>query len=426
MTPTTGPNKRAKGDGTVYRRESDGMWIASFELPSTGEKTASGKPKRNRAYVSASTEAKAREKMRQAKTMHAQGKLATGQVTLAAWLDYWYRHISEKKNKVRTTRGYRTYLEQYIKPSIGNVRLDKLTPAHIRRLHTFVLDKGLSSTTALQAHNILSVALKYAMQEEKITRNVATLVDRPQKADKDLSVLTAGDAIKVLSTSRYDRLGSRWAMALLTGARQGEVLGLELDRVSHNQLDVSWQLQRITWEHGCSGKCGKPRGTDCPERRIFTPAHLEFRRLTDGLRLSRPKSKAGRRIIRLVPPLREFIELRIHEASTEPNPHGLLWTADPKKSKGGDHALLPLDGSPIDPSRDSAAWHDVLQRAGVPRVRLHDARHTTASLLQKAGVSEAVITQILGHSAFITSMGYMDFDDEQMDQAMAAVAGQLS
>lgn len=435
--PPLGPNKRSKGDGSVYQRASDGMWMASFELPNTGEKTKSGKPKRNRALVSASTEGQAREKMRQAKIKHAQGKLTTGQITLSAWLDYWYRQISQKKNKVRTTRGYRTYLEQYIKPSIGNVRLDKLTPAHVRKLHDFVLNKEkpkkdendpteyLSSTTALQAHNILSVALKYAMQEEKVTRNVATLVDRPQKADKDLSILTAADAIKVLAATRYERLGSRWAMALLTGARQGEVLGLELDRVTANQLDLSWQLQRITWEHGCNNKCGRARGVDCPDRHVFTPRHLEFRSVTDGLRLSRPKSRAGRRIIRLVPPLRDVIELRVHEASSEPNPHGLVWTADPKKSKGGAHALLPLDGSPIDPSRDNRAWHEALKRSGVPDVRLHDARHTTASLLQKAGVSEAVITQILGHSAFITSMGYMDFDDEQMDSAMLAIAGQL-
>jgi len=421
------PNRSRKGQGTVYQRKSDGMWLASFELPNRGERTASGKLKRNRVTVSAATEAQAKVKLKQAQTKHARGELSQGNVTLTAWLDYWYRQISQKKNKVRTAQGYRTYIEQYIKPAIGNVRLDRLTQAHVRTLHNFVMDtKGLSSTTALQAHNILSVALKYAVQEDKLPRNVAKLVDRPQRADKDLSVLTTADAIKVLAVTQYDRLGARWATALMAGARQGEVLGIEMDRITPDLLDLSWQLQRITWEHGCDGKCGKPRGTDCPDRLIFTPKHIEFRQLTDGLRLSRPKSKAGRRPIRLVGPLRERIELRIHEASSEPNPHGLLFTSDPKQSKGGTRALLPLDGSPIDPSRDSKAWHAVLERAKVPDVRLHDARHTTASLLQRAGIPDAVIMQVLGHSAFITSMGYMDFDEAQLDAAMLAVAKQLT
>lgn len=434
MTPTSGPNKRAKGEGTVYQRQSDGRWLGSVELPDRGD----GK-KRPRKYISGKTEGEAKAKLKALKKemLLTNGNLPSGHETVSDWMDYWYREIASKKNKVRTTQSYKGKIDQYIKPAIGKVRLDRLTPEHVRRLHNYILSKPsarddtqtLSSTTALQAHNILSVALKYAVREKRISENVAMLTDRPQKAEKDLSVLTAADGIKVLSTSRYDRLATRWDAALLTGARQGELLGLELDRVSPNSLDVSWQLQRITWEHGCGDKCGRSRGTDCPERHIFTPPHIEFRQLTDGLRLSRPKSKKGRRVLRLVNPLRDRIAERIEVAATEPNPHGLLWTSDPKKSKGGDRSnpvVLPLDGSPIDPSRDSAAWHELLRRAGVQRVRLHDARHTTASLLQKAGVPEAVIMQILGHSAFVTSMGYMDFDDEQLDAAMLGLAQQLS
>lgn len=421
MADVKKPNKRAKGDGTVYQRASDGMWLGSFEKdPING--------KRMRGTVSAKTENEAKAKLRAARLKYEKNdRITEATVSVGTWVEYWYRNIAEKKNKVRTTRGYRSYIDQYIIPSVGKVRLDKLSPEHIRRMHSYIIDsKGLSSTTALQAHNILSTALEYAVRDQKLVKNPAKRTDRPQKADRDLTVLTAEHGIQVLRTSRDDRLGSRWATALFTGARQGEVLGLEIDRILPRGLDLSWQLQRITWEHGCENKCGKKRGIDCPYRRIFTPRHLDVRQLTDGLRLSRPKSTKGRRLIRVVPALRERLELRIEQSNSEPNPHGLVWTADPKKSKGGAHALLPLDGTPIDPSRDNKAWHALLERAGVPDVRLHDARHTTASLLQKANTPPAIISQILGHSAFITSMGYMDFDDEQMDQAMQGIASQLT
>lgn len=415
-------NKRAKKDGTVYQRASDGMWMASFEKdPING--------KRQRGVVSAKTEGAVKAKLRAARLEYEKnGRISQSTVTTGTWLEYWYRNIAEKKNKVRTTRGYRSYLDQYIIPTVGKIRIDKLTPEHVRRLHDYIIeDRKLSSTTALQAHNILSTALEYAVRSDKIMKNPAKATDRPQKADKDLKVLSREDGIQVLLTSRYDRLGSRWAAALLTGARQGELLGMEIDRVTPKGLDVSWQLQRITWEHGCTNKnCGRIRGTDCPDRRIYTPRHLDVRILTNGLRLSRPKSTAGRRVISLYPPLRAQLEQRIDIASSEPNPHGLLWTSDPKKSKGGNHDYLPLDGTPIDPSRDNAAWRALLERAEVGRVRLHDARHTTASLLQKGGASEAVIIKILGHSAFLTSMGYMDFDDEQFAVAMASVGDQLA
>jgi len=206
-------------------------------------------------------------------------------------------------------------------------------------------------------------------------------------------------------------MGSRWAAALLTGARQGELLGLELDRVT-DRLDLSWQLQRLTWSHGCSprdpetARCGRTRGTDCPDRFLRAPEDHEHRHLTGGLWLSRPKSRAGWRDIPLVEPLRSIIERRLAVSAQEPNPHGLLWTAERKKDPYVEE-LRPLDGSPIDPAKDNYAWHRLLAAAGVRDARLHDARHTTADLLLEAGVSEPVIMEILGQSTLSVMRGYL-------------------
>jgi integrase len=324
---------------------------------------------------------------------------------------HWFDDIHSKRVRPKTIATHRGIIDNHIVPAIGSARLDKLEPAHVRRMHTAIISKGLSSTTALQAHRVLGTALRDAEREGRVTRNVTTLVDAPRRARTNLAVLDLDDGIRILQEAARpgDRMGSRWATALLTGARQGEVIGLEIDRVGEH-LDLSWQLQRLTWSHGCNPTdsrrptCSWKRGTDCPERRLDAPVDWEHRHLTGGLWLSRPKSAAGWRVIPLVDPLREIIERRVHLATSEPNPHGLVWTANPKRTPQGD--VLALDGCPIDPGYDNRAWHQLLERAGVHDARLHDARHTTVDLLYEAEVPEAVITEIVGHSTIGMSRRY--------------------
>jgi len=450
-------NKRPKKTGSIYQR-ADGMWCASVELPMHGKtrrrklvttsgKTADGKTK-DEKDIRRELDAKIFKIRVQ---LEKEGDLATSSRTVAKFMDEWFTDTALKKIRPRTAAGYRSMIQNYIIPSIGRVRLDKLTDAHVGSLHDYIVrEKNLSSTTALQTHRVLSVALKHAVKIGLVHRNVAAIADAPRKARGNPGLLTAADAKIVLRTVygdpaegiKPDRLASRWAAALFTGARQGELLGLELDRVS-DVLDLSWQLQRISWEHGCGAQtkgdswpCGRKRGTDCDNRKITMPADWEWRPLEGGLLLSRPKSDAGWRIIPLVEPLRTVIAHRLEDIKSEPNPHGLLWTADQKQSKGYGRALLPLDGSPIDPARDNHAWHDILVRAGlehlddagniIKTVRLHDARHTTASLLLEAGVPEPIIMKILGHSSYVVTRGYQNVSREQLDKAMSDMSALMS
>jgi integrase len=431
----TTPNKRSKGQGSVYYRASDNRWCGTLALPSPD-----GRRRRKTVTVNPEglTEQQAIKKVEallliQLRKLKAEGDIATSTQTLGSWIDVWFRTIALKKVRPKTAATYRSLIETHIKPAIGSVQLAKLTPTHVRRVEERITttlknknnpDLGyLSSTTAMQAHRIVAVALKYAEREGRVTKNVATLTDAPRRARRDLTILTADDAMKVLLTVRDDRLRSRWAAAFYTGARQGELLGLEFDRVT-DELDLSWQLQRLSWEHGCGGGCGHKSGTGCPKRKVTFPPDWDHRYLHGGFWLSRPKSQAGYRIIPLVDPLRGMIEQRIADASTEPNPHGLLWTSNPKRNPAHT-GMLPLDGLPIDPSWDNKEWHRVLARAGVPDARLHDARHTAASMLRKAGVPIGTITLLLGHSTQAMSEAYIDTDREQTRAAMVSLSRQL-
>jgi len=424
-------NKRPKG-GPWYQRKSDGLWCAPIELG-----TVNGV--RKRYVVTAATEAQVKKKYREAVLKKDAGTLITARsITLSSWMDTWFDEVRKKKIKPRTAAGYRSKIK-YIKDAIGHVRLDKLSPDDVAALEDHIVDTlQLSSTSALQAYWILAGALKHAVRRGKIASNPASNVDPPSKAAGEITILTPLDAFQALTIAASERLGSRWAAAFYTGARQGELLGLTLDRIipyidedgdEQWELDLSWQLQRISWEHGCvDGACGRKRGTDCPQRTYIFPPDWEHKHLEGGLYLARPKSEAGKRRIPLVEPLREVILRRAEAARVEPNPHGLLWTADRKYSKGGradDRKLLELDGSPIDPSRDNAAWHDLLVRAGVNSAPLHAARHTTASLLLIAGVSETIIKKILGHSTFVMSQRYMNVDRKQMADGMKALSAQM-
>ena len=315
------------------------------------------------------------------------------------WLRYWYEVIAKPDLAPKTAATYRSMIRWHIIPVLGDVPLIELSAAHVRSMSAAVRVKGLSGATALQAHRVLSASLSQAHREGYVHRNVALLTKPPKKEANGLATLTVDDARRVIDGTTGERLGSRWAAAVLTGARQGELLGLELDRIS-DTLDLSWQLQRLTWAHGCKSRCGWRRGSECPERFVDAPVGHERRELAGGLWLTRPKSAAGWRTIPLVEPLLTMIEARIDAAGKEHNPHGLLRTMDAGRRS------RDTQGRPIDPGTDNKAWHRYLDKVGVSQVRLHDARHAAINLLYEAGASEVVIKDIVGHASIDMSRRY--------------------
>jgi integrase len=349
------------------------------------------------------------------------GDLATSSPTVAVWMRTWLDRIARPRLKPRTFETYEGYVDRYIVPAIGKVRLDKVTVAHVRRVHEHVtVASGLSSTTALQAHRILAKALTDAMREGKVSRNVATLTDAPRKGVSARGALTADHARALLvSVAADETAAALWSVALLTGMRQGERLGLTREAIDLDAgvITVSWQLQRLRWEHGCGARradntwpCGKSRGGSCPERHLNIPAGQEATRVHGGLWLTRPKSRAGWREVPMAPLLVEVMAryLAVHE----PGDAGLIFTRP--------------DGHPIDPRDDSAAWDRALRDAGLPDVVLHSARHTTATLLLELGVPEKVRVQIMGHSSATTTAGYTHVADPLMRDALGRLGALLT
>lgn len=392
---------RGKGEGSIYRRE-DGYWCASVELPRglLGE--------RRRKVIVRKTKPEVVTEMRNVqRELSERGNILTSAMTVGQWMDYWLEKIHAPKVRPKTLQAAKANAA-HVKRLIGRVRLDKLTPTHIRQMNDELLatpkdpelrKKGavipddaemLGATYARSIFTTLQTALKAAVMDGKIKDNPAERVEPPRRARNEGKALTLEQAIQLLLHVSTDPNGALWAAYLLTGARRGEVIGLEKSRVT-DSLDLSWQLQRIS-------------------NMDTAPRDFESRHLVNTLYLTRPKSAAGNRVIPLVEPLYTILHRHI-----EVHPRGeLVFTRD--------------DGLPYSPDDITKAWTKLLDRAGLPTdVNLHGARHTTIDLLYEAGVPEEAITLIVGHSNRAMSRSYRTTENRnRLRAAMTKLSALLS
>lgn len=395
----------------ITRNEKTGLYEYIFELAPTY--TPEGKKIRHRKSVRRKNKKElVAEVTRLEKQLLEHGELTTSNIKVKQWFDRWLEDAAKEK-RPNTMTNYRSVVKQHIIPALGpNTPLDKIGADKIRNVYKLMGDKGLSSTYMLNAHRIMSSSFQDALRERKVNVNPTTLVKPPRKAIVNLDVLNTDEARELLRHVAEIPGGARWAVALLTGVRRGEAIGLEWDRVG-DMIDLSWQMQRLTYAHGCNPHCGRKRGANCPERFFEYPIDYEVRPVRGGLHLVRPKSNSGYRVVPLVDPLRSILERYAKVAPV--NPHGLVFAHE--------------DGRPLDPDQDTKAWNKVLQDAFPGRaVRLHDLRHAAVDLMYEAGVPEDVLQEIIGHSTRAMSRAYKAKGNQArlsggMNQMAALLAG---
>lgn len=387
--------RRAKGDGTLFKR-SDGIWVGRVELPSEDGK-------RRHRQVARKCRNAAIAELKKLRTEVDAGRIAvTGKTTVTAWLERWIDEIRGPKLRPGTKDDYARTIRLHIVPAIGNRRLDRLTAQDVRNMQTAVK----SSRTAQLAHVILRSALEDAVKEGMLAHNVAAVADKPRHVTRAREPLTAAQAKQLLRSAidTRDPMATRWAAALLLGARQGEVLGLQWSRVDLGTgvVDFAWQLQQLQQAHGCgdpdNGKtwpCGRTRVGFCPQRHWDLPRGFESEILHRSLALTRPKTRAGTRIVPIPAPLWAMLQTHPHG---DKNPHSLVWHYP--------------DGRPINPRDDYTAWQMALAAAGLPPAPLHIARNTCATLLAEAGVPEDIRMAVLGQVSITAHRSYVYLGDQ--------------
>jgi len=352
--------KRGNGEGSVYQRASDGRWVAMVDL-------GSGNGRRRRRYFYGRTRAEVVRKLRAALDARDTGQLvSSGSCTVAEWFATYMRDVAKARVRPLTYERYARDVRLHVEPSIGHVRLDKLEPAHLVALYNAKRARGLSPNSIRHMHAVIRRALAVAVRWRLIAVNVATLVDSPTVPHFEVEPLSIAEAHHLLAAARGDRMAARWAVGLALGLRQGETLGLWWEDVNFEEgfLRVRRTLQR-------------PAGA--------------------GLTFTEPKTARSRRVVALPPQLGDALREHRDQQSREREAAGDCW------KETGCVFTTPA-GGPIDPSNDYKAFRRLLRQAGLRSVRLHDLRHTAASLLLAQNVPARVVMEVLGHSQISLTM----------------------
>lgn len=351
--------KRAKGEGSLYQRP-DGCWVAQVDL-------GWHDGKRKRKYVAARTRTEAHAKLRQVLSERDQGQMQTARpMKVHEWFAEYRAQVAVPRQRVSTVERLDDLLRLHITPTIGHHRLDALKPVHLVQLYNQKLAAGLSAASVRQIHANIRRALAVAVKWQLISVNVATLVDPPVVRRVEVAPFGSEEAQRLLEAALGDRMEARWIVGLALGLRQGEVLGLFWDDVDLDAgtLRVQRALQR-------------QRGV--------------------GLVFTDPKTARSRRIVSLPAPLVDALRAHRSRQLQERLVAGTMW-------KGSDCVFTTECGAPVDPRNDYRLFKALLRKAELRDARLHDLRHTAASLLLLQGVAPRVVMEVLGHSQISLTM----------------------
>lgn len=335
--------RRGHGEGTLFQR-ADGTWRGMIDLGWQGGK-------RIRRSVSGATRREVVDKLKAARRALDAGLQPTSdRLTLAAYLEDW---LDATRDTVRPSTGtrYASMVRTHIVPSVGRIPLTKLAAGDVERM---LRDMDGSPRTRHHARAILRTGLARAVRHGLILRNAAALATPPRVEHREVEAWDASQVRRFLATIRGHRLEGLFTIAIVTGLRQGELLGLRWSDVdmSAGTLTVRHALQRV-----------------------------------DGrLQLVETKTARSRRTV----PLPELALRALRTAQDGP--------------MVGTHLFTTPSGGPL---YGTAVYREFLAAtaaAGLPRIRFHSLRHTAASLLLAQGTHPRVVMEMLGHSTIALTM----------------------
>jgi integrase len=372
---------RHRGDGSVYAVAGRG-WRGSIIVtdPLTG--------RTRRRYITAPTEREAVAKLRAIRADRDAGRAATRTPTLA---DYLARWIVTVRARIRptTAEGYARMLATYVVPTLGRRRLADLTPGDIERMTTALIARGIAPSTAAQARTVLVVALSDAERDGLVARNVARLARPPRVPARQYAIPDPADVRRLLALAADAEYGELFTVALTTGLRRGELAGLTWEDVD---TDVGTLTVRRTITEDGKGRA----------------------------RPSEPKSARSLRTIALPPAALAALHARRTAQDAERHAAGPDW-----QDRTG-YVFTDALGRPLRLGTIDYAWRTLADRAGLPAMRLHDARHAVASMLLAAGVPVRDVADSLGHSPRVLLGTYAHAMPGARQRVADAIADALS
>jgi integrase len=354
--------------GRIIKRKGSNNYTIVLQLgldPSSG--------KRKQQWITAGTSKREAEKQ-MAKLIH---ELDTGtftrpnKKTLAEYLNEWIDSVRGNLSP-RTAEGYVTIIKRII-PALGAVPITQLKPEALQKYYSDSLVNGrlnkfggLNPLTVRHHHALLHRALKNAVEWGLIMRNPADMAHPPKPQPTEISIMNEGEIQEFLEAAKQTPYFHLFHTILFTGLRRSEVLALRWSDVDLLlcQLSVSRSIHRL-------------------RNRTFI-----FRQ---------PKSAKGRRTVALSPAATQVLKEYRDKTAMERLIEG-------KPLKETDLVFSTADGAPLRPNTISRAWSDLAKKCGISASRLHDARHSHASIMLKAGIHPRIVQERLGHSTIAITL----------------------
>ncbi|MFJ8742388.1 tyrosine-type recombinase/integrase [Embleya sp. NPDC127516] len=382
-------NTRQPNGASSIFQGNDGRWHGYVTV---GVKD-NGRP--DRRHVSAKTRTETTKKVRALERARDAGTVRkAGQAwTLTAWLRHWIDNIAPLAVTENSLAGYEVDVRVHLTPGLGAHRLTKLEPEHLERFYAKMQAGGSKPATAHHAHRTLSVALGEAVRRGHLTVNVAKIAKAPRLDEEEVEPYSVEEVQRILLAAVQRRNQARWVVALALGLRQGEVLGLKWSDVDLDSgfMCVRRGRLRPKYAHGCGDTCGRKAG--------YCPSREQIRRETKDT-----KSRAGRRTIGLPDELTKILRRHRELQDAERAQARQLWTET-------GYVFTSATGAILNPNTDYHHWKELLQEAGVRDARLHDARHTAATVLLLLGVPERIVMAIMGWSSTTMAKRYQHVTD---------------
>jgi integrase len=378
-------SKKANGEGSIYEHKRNGKKVGY--RGAYWVHTADG-PKRR--YVSGKTRDEVHEKLIEALGNRAQGLVFdAGNLTVGEYLTRWLNDSVRGTVRPSTFEVHRHMIEPHIVPALGRLKLKDLNSAHVRGFYREKLDSGLSAATVRKMHSVLRKALMQAVLDGLIPRNVCEAVKPPKVERKEIKPLDREQANALLEVASGDRLEALYVLAIHTGMREGELLGLKWE-------DVDLKAGVLRLRHALVREGGKVTLGD----------------------LKTPKS---RRSVRLTYAATEALRSHLERQVEEMERMGSLY-------QPGGLVFATERGTLINPSNlRNRSFKPLLKRASIPDICFHDLRHTCATLLLSQGTHPKLVQELLGHATIAMTLDtYSHFLPSMGDQTVRAMEAALS
>ena len=345
---------------------------------------------RRKAFYARTRQEAAQKLVRAQKAISDGLSLAGERQTTGNFLSTWLRDHAGPRVRPMTFRRYQEIVRLHIIPELGRVPLSRLTPQNVEKMLTVVAAKESSSRSAGHCRAVLRNALQVAMKHNLVQRNVAALADTPPVSPREVQVLTAYDARRILEAVKGDPLEALFTISLALGLRQSEALGLRWGdiNVDVGTLSIQRTLQKLN--------------------RVFA--------------FYPPKSARSRRTNPMPAPVAKALHRHMRRQLQERIALGAAWEGE----RWGGLVFTNEVGNPLTGHHVSGRFYKLIRAAGLPPMRYHDLRHGAASLMAAHGVPARVAMEILGHAHISTTLNlYTHITSELQRKAAERVAEAL-